>query len=136
MNLAKSQRNIFEAEQICKEYPQLEVEPVHYFAPGVYAREVILPAGSCVIGRVHRTEHLNIISKGKCTINCLGEIMEVEGPFTFVSLPGAKKAVYSHTEVMWTTIHVTDAGTDLEKIEEETIMSDFELAFDPPKRIK
>lgn len=134
MNLIRSQHKIFEVERYLKDYPQLEIEPKHIFAPGVYAREVLLPAGSCVIGKIHRTEHLNIISKGRCTVNCLGDIMEIEGPFTFVSLPGVKKAVYSHTDVIWTTIHVTKE-TDIEKLEEEIIMSEFELAFDPPKRL-
>lgn len=135
MNLVKAQRDIFAAEAYCRNYPQLELEPTHYFAPGVYARELIMPAQTCIIGRIHRTEYLNIISKGRCTVNCLGEIMEIEGPFTFVSMPGVKKAIYAHTEVVWTAIHVTNE-TDLDKIEEETIMSEFELAFDPPKRIK
>ena len=36
------------------------------------------------------------------------------------SLPGTKRAVYAHPDVVWTTIHLTNE-TDLDKIEAEVI---------------
>ena len=112
-----------------------ELEVKHHFAPGVYAREALLPAGSCVVGKTHKTEHLNIISKGHCTVHTMGEIKEVHGPYTFVSVAGAKKAVYSHTDVIWTTIHVTEE-TDLKKIEKEVINDTAELEYQQIKRLE
>ena len=44
--------------------PQVECPLKHYFAPGVYLREIFMPAGSVVIGKIHKTEHFNIIQKG------------------------------------------------------------------------
>ena len=47
----------------------------HYFAPksekygcSTYAREIFLPKGSFVVGKIHRHQHLNIISKGKVKV--------------------------------------------------------------------
>jgi quercetin dioxygenase-like cupin family protein len=96
----------------------------HHFAPGVYAREYFIPAGSVVIGKIHKTEHFNIICKGKCSVSTEDGPMYVEGPQVIVSRPGVKKAVYAFEDTTWITIHVTEE-TDLEKIEEEVIAKDY-----------
>ena len=46
-------------------------------------------------------------------------------PLTMVSPAGTKRAVYAKTDVVWTTIHLTNE-TDLEKIEEETIAKSYQ----------
>lgn len=37
---------------------------IHHFAPGLYAREIFLPKGLIIIGKIHRHAHVNTISKG------------------------------------------------------------------------
>ena len=39
----------------------------HWLAPGIYAREIHLPGGTVVVGKIHRHRHLNIISQGSVT---------------------------------------------------------------------
>lgn len=34
--------------------PQIQLETKHYFADGMYAREVFRPAGCVIVGRVHK----------------------------------------------------------------------------------
>ena len=133
----KKQASVYDLDKMLQGYENklTELEVKHHFAPGVYAREALLPAGSVVVGKTHKTKHLNIISQGHCTVHSMGEIKEIHGPYTFVSEAGAKKAVYSHTDVIWTTIHVTNE-TDLKKIERETIFTDRELQFEQRKRLK
>ncbi len=43
---------------------KLELPLVHYFVNGVYGREIFIPAGVLVAGRIHKTEHISIISQG------------------------------------------------------------------------
>ena len=102
----------------------------HYFTPKddkygchVYAREILLPKGSVVIGKIHRHQHLNIISKGRVTVFTEFGKKELVAPCTFISEVGLKRAVYSHEDTIWTTIHLTEhMGEDnLNKIEEEVI---------------
>jgi hypothetical protein len=38
--------------------PQVDCPVRHYFAPGLYAREMTIPAGVTLTGAVHKTEHL------------------------------------------------------------------------------
>lgn len=98
-------------------HPQVECPLKHYFAPGVYLREIFMPAGSIVIGKIHKTEHFNIIQKGKVSLFGDGKPREVlEGPVTFISSPGIQKVLYIHEDTVWSTVHIT-SERNLEKLE-------------------
>ncbi|CAM0102016.1 hypothetical protein PODOV084v1_p0049 [Vibrio phage 340E47.2] len=90
------------------------------FAPGCYIREMFAPAGTLIIGKVHATEHFNILLKGKITVFTLEGEHTIEAPQTFTSLPGVQKVGFCHTDCIWQNIHPTQE-TDLEKIEAEVI---------------
>jgi len=97
----------------------------HYFAPGVYAREMTIPKDVYIIGKIHRHAHLNIISKGSVSVMTEFGPMKMTAPYTFVSEVGTKRVVRADEETVWTTIHVTDE-TDLEKIEDYVIAKTYE----------
>lgn len=88
----------------------------HYFSPGVYAREITIPADTLLTGRVHKYEQLNILSGGEISVLTQDGMKRVKAPFTVVSPPGTKRIAYAHTECTWTTILATEE-TDPEKIE-------------------
>jgi hypothetical protein len=106
----------------------------HTFAPGVYAREIFIPAGEVLVGKIHKHAHINILVSGRVTVvtehNGKEELI---GPLTMVSLPATKRAVYAHEDTIWITIHLTDE-TDLEKIEEEVIAKDY-ISLDSPEEL-
>ena len=97
----------------------------HHFAPGVYAREMFMPAGCLITGKIHKTEHLNMLSQGKVSVSNKGESIIMEAPHTFVSPVGTKRAIYAHEDSTWTTIHVTDL-TDPDQIEKEVIAENYQ----------
>lgn len=98
----------------------------HHFAPGAYAREIELPAASCVVGKIHRHAHVNVISKGAVLVYTPEDgLLELQAPATFVSKPGTKRAVFALDDTVWTTIHVTEQ-TDLAAIERDIIAPTFE----------
>ena len=103
-----------------------EAFPVkHHFAPGSYGREMLLPSGTVVVGKIHKHAHINVISKGRVQVFTeQGGVQELAAPCTFVSSPGTKRVVYVLEEAVWTTVHVTDK-TDLAEIEAEVISQDF-----------
>jgi len=100
---------------------QTEIPLTHRFAPGVYLREVFMPAGTIVLGHEHKTEHFNIIIKGRCTVLMDGQIEEIVAPCTLVSKAGVRKALYIHEDTIWQTVHPTEE-TDLTKLEEQLII--------------
>lgn len=97
----------------------------HCFAPGVYARTILLPAGGVILGKIHKHAHLNIISEGRVEVATQDGHIEYTATAIFTSTPGTKRAVYAFEDTLWTTIHLTDE-TDLEKIEDEIIAKSFE----------
>lgn len=96
----------------------------HTFTDGAYARQMTLPAGGLIIGKIHKHAHLNFVMRGRVTVFTPGGREEITGPVHFVSAPGTKRAVLVHEETVWVTVHVTDE-TDLEKIEDQIIAKEF-----------
>lgn len=105
--------------------PQVDLPLKHTFTKGAYVREITLPAGAVIVGKLHRHEHLNFISRGDVTVVTeAGGVERLRGPVTMISPAGTKRVVYVHEETVWTTVHVTDE-TDLKKIEAETIAPNY-----------
>ena len=91
---------------------------VHYFIPGIYVREIWLPAGTLCVSKTHKRDLICILSKGIFRIVSDEFTETIEAPYTFISKKGVKRAVFAFTDVVFTTIHRTDE-TDLTKIEDD-----------------
>lgn len=107
---------VIEVEALMRERPQVEIKPRHIFSPGIYAREITIPAGVLLTGKIHKYAQLNIVSKGDISVLTEHGVKRIKAPFTIVSPPGTKRIAYAHEETVWTTILATDE-TDIEKIE-------------------
>lgn len=116
---------ISEIESKANQCEQVEIPLQHYFSKDVYAREIIIPKGTLVVGKIHKHQSLNILSKGKIALFSIEGAKIVEAPFTIVSPPGVKRVGYAIEECVWTTIHGT-SETDLVKIEDEFIATDYD----------
>ncbi len=92
-------------------------EVVHHFAPGIYAREMRVPAGAVITSKVHKFENLSILSKGRMALYMEdGTVREVGAGFHIVAPPGARRVAFVLEDAVWTCMHNTDER-DLEKIE-------------------
>lgn len=97
---------------------QADCPVVHSFGPGIYIREVSLPAGILAVGHYHNTPHMNVMLKGRMTL--LGDdgiAKEISAPFMMTSGPGRKVAVI-HEDVVWLNIYSTEE-TDVSVLEEK-----------------
>jgi hypothetical protein len=91
----------------------------HWLAPGIYAREIHLPGGTVVVGRVHRHRHFNIISQGSITCYTEFGLEHHTAPASFISEPGTKRVVLTHEDAIWTTIHPNPTDeTDISTLED------------------
>ena len=88
----------------------------HRFAPGVYIRVMLIPAGTLIVGHVHKTKHFNIMLCGRIRVLIDGRVEELAGPQTVLSKAGVQKVGYALEDTLWQTIHPTDE-TDVEKLE-------------------
>jgi len=125
-------KDIFTMQRKVESLPQYDINQglKHTFDPaGAYARELLLPAGSIVVGKVHVHAHLNIVSRGYCKVWTTDGEKMIDArlkPVTFMSEPGTKRVVFSLEDTYWTTVHLTEKQ-DLKEIEDEIIVpeSDF-----------
>lgn len=91
---------------------------IHRFAPGVYIREIHMPAGMLIIGAQHKTEHFNIILTGKARVFMDGRVHDISAPATIKSGVDVRKVLLILEDVVWQTIHANpDDETNLDALE-------------------
>jgi hypothetical protein len=115
-------------EDFLKQFAQVEVGVQHHFSKGVYAREMPLAKGTLVVGKIHKYQNLNILSKGEVSVLSVDGVMRVKAPHTFVASPGSKRVIFAHEDTIWTTIHGT-SEKDVDKIEKQFIAETYEEVY-------
>ncbi len=108
----------------------------HYFANGMYCRELHRSKGTIIVGKVHKHEHFFFITKGKLAICGVGQGWKVfEAPSVIVSRPGTKRVTVALEDSTGMTIHRTDSK-DLNLIEQEILEECPNALFDAHNELK
>ena len=103
-----------------------EANPVkHTFAGGCYIREIYNPANHLIITKIHKKEHPFFLMKGSMSILTEEGIETIEAPYQGITKPGTKRAIYTHEECIFITVHATE-NTSIEEVEEEVICTRYE----------
>ena len=92
----------------------------HIICNKTYVRQITLPKGALLTGRVHNYDHTSIISTGDVSVLTNEGITRITGPATWVSKAGTKRLIYVHEETIWSTIHSTE-HTEIADIENELV---------------
>lgn len=104
-------------EEQLHQFPQVECPLKHHFAPGMYAREILIPSGTTITGAVHKTDNLVVLSQGTMRVATPDGSAEYSAPHIWTCKAGTKNAVFAVTDVVWTNFFPTDE-TDLDKLAE------------------
>jgi len=103
-----------------------EVNPVkHTFAGGCYIREIYNPANHLIITKIHKKEHPFFLMKGYMSILTEDGIEHIRAPYQGITKPGTKRAIYTHEECTFITVHATDS-TSINDVEEEVVCTKYE----------
>jgi hypothetical protein len=122
MNELLATKNIQALEDCILLEPQADLPIKHHFSKGLYCREMFIPAGVVLTGKIHKDETLNILAQGTIlVISSDGTEKELSAPSVFISPPNTKKAGYAVTDCVFINVHATNE-TDLDKIEREVIL--------------
>lgn len=114
---------------------QLQIQTTHRFIDGVYAREVFIPKGTLLVGRIHRHACISIMSKGDKSVATEDGAMRLRPPFATISKPGTKRVGFAHEDSIWTTIHAT-TERDLKKVEQDLFVDTYEgVEFKDPDNL-
>ena len=97
----------------------------HTFAGGCYIREIYNPAHELIITKIHKKEHPFFLMKGEMSILTEEGIQNIKAPYQGVTKPGTKRAIYTHEECIFITVHATE-NTTIEDVEDEVICTKYE----------
>lgn len=100
----------------------------HSFADGIYVREIFIPKGCVLTGKIHRHSHPNFLMSGEViVVTEEGGREHLKAPLSMISKPGTKRAIMALEDTVWITVHFNpDNGTNLEKIEDYVIAPSYE----------
>ncbi len=126
VNRLQVRSKIAALEDELRKMPQIDPETKHYFAHGTYTRELHLPAGATVTGKIHRHSCINILLKGKIRVVTEEDDYDLQAPYVFVTSPGIKKAVHVIEDVIWLNVHPWNGSDDLEQIESKVITPSYD----------
>jgi hypothetical protein len=106
----------------------VELPVKHSFSPGIYARELAIPEGTLVVGKIHKHRHHNFLMQGSVLLLTEANGVELlQAPLTVVSEPGTQKIVYAITDAMWVNVHENKDNTeDIDIIESRTVTTNKE----------
>ena len=115
--------------------PQAQLETEHYFSEGMYCRRVFRPAGTLIVGKVHKKPHLFLCAAGEIIAWTENGLKRLKAGDVVESQPGTKRVTLAVTDAVGITIHRTD-NTTLEEIEAELIEFDGTALFDSSNNLK
>lgn len=98
----------------------------HSFANGIYMREITIPAGTVLTGKIHRHSHPNVLLEGEVLVFTeQGGSQHLKAPLAMISEAGTKRAVLALCDTRWLTFHNVGEERDLAKIEDIVIVKDY-----------
>ena len=115
--------------------PQAELVTEHQFSVGMYMRKLYRPAGTLIVGKVHKKPHFFLCAKGEIIAWTENGMKRLQAGDVVESKAGTKRVTLAVTDAIGITIHRTDK-TDLDEIEAELIEPDTTALFDAKNDIK
>jgi len=100
--------------------PQVELKTEHYFNGGMYCRKVTRPAGTLIVGKIHKCDHFFVCTSGEIIAWSEKGMVTLKAGDMIESKAGTKRVTLAVVDSIGMTIHKTDK-TDLDEIEAELI---------------
>ena len=127
--LLEHPERIFGNQDIVTVHGDNELCPLkHSFTNGMYVREIFIPAGFLIVGKIHKHDHPNFLLKGKVRIltEFEGESI-IEAPMSIISKAGTKRALFTLEDTIWVTVHLNPNGhTEFcDELEDEIIAKNY-----------
>lgn len=115
--------------------PQAELQTEHYFSGGMYCRKLTRPAGTLIVGKVHKKDHFFLCAKGQIIAWSEKGMVTLNEGDVIASKAGTKRVTLAVTDAIGITFHKT-SKINLDKIEKELIEPDELALFDSSNKLK
>jgi quercetin dioxygenase-like cupin family protein len=110
-------------EQKFVELEEIATEMEHFFTEGVYARKMLIPAGTQVPTHKHAYDHLSILAQGRVRVAVGRVAKEYVAPAMIEIKKDIAHTLSAVEDSVWFCVHATDA-TDIESLEPTVIVKD------------
>jgi len=126
MTLTNIAQRIEQYQNALSELPQVDLSVSSNNINGMYIREILIPAGSSLVGRVHLYPYVDIMLSGDITIISSDEPEPIRysGANVLYGIPGRKRTGFAHEDTRWITVHnsdIKDGDEFYEKLTAESI---------------
>ena len=123
--------------RLLAQFPAVDLPLIHRFTPGLYVREIFMPAGTVCTSKIHKTEHPYVVLTGKALVLIPGQGVElIEAGKVGITQPGTRRLLAILEDCRWLTFHPIEESEqgDLEAIEARIIerreLEDGKTAFE------
>ncbi len=124
---------IMELEKADIKLPQVETPITEFWSDETYGRQMFIPKGTRLVGAIHKTEWIIVVSRGKIEVvtdEGIKIIDATEKPVTFISPAGAKRAGYALEDTWWTGFRHVGTLTTTEEIRSVHLEESYEALED------
>jgi hypothetical protein len=113
------ERRLHEIARQIKSLPQRCCPTTHYFGPGIYVRQMLIPPNTVAIGHYHTTEHLCSLIMGRMMFFPDADNYQIHNaPHTFLSAPGHKRVYALSYSMVQNIFPNPDNIRDLDELED------------------
>mgnify|MGYP001567923679 CR=1 FL=1 len=99
----------------------------HSFCDGMFIREIFIPKGTYIVGKIHKHAHPNFLLKGKVKVATEDGVQILTAPLSMISKAGTKRALYIIEDCVWVVVHQNLSNTqDLGELEDMVIAKSYE----------
>ena len=91
----------------------VELPLTHRFTPGLYAREIFMPAGTLLTSRIHNTAHPYVVLSGRARVFIDGVgVQDLQAGHVGITQPGTRRVLYIVEDCRWVTFHPLAEGEE------------------------
>ena len=106
--LATTREKILAVEGVLEQLPQIDIPVIHRHTGGIYAREITIPKGTMLTGKVYKDAHFDVMVSGDITVTSDDGRQRLTGFHVFEGKQGKKRAGYAHEDTQWVTFHACE----------------------------
>lgn len=107
---------VYRLENELLQFPQVDLQTSHVIHGGLYARTILIPAGTALTGALTEMDNVCVVF-GDISVTTDAGPQRLTGYHVLPATKGAKRAGYAHADTWWTTIIPTEL-TDVADIED------------------
>ena len=116
-------------DAVCNLPPVENIVTDHYFSGGMYCRRVWRPAGTIIVGKVHKKDHFFMCVSGEIIAWTENGMRTLKAGDIVESKAGTKRATLALTDAIGVTFHVTDKR-DFDELEADLVELDDNARLD------